>query len=74
MEGSTQRFNVASKSQELQVLQLVPVEITAHVDGLTSDDDDFVAVQDEFSDCGGQSAHQMATGIDHDRLKINEQF
>ena len=65
----TERLDVASKSQELQVLQLVTVEITAHVDGLTSDDDDFVAVQDEFSDCGGQSAHQMTTGIDHDRLK-----
>ena len=37
-------FHVASKSQEFQVLQLVAVEITAHVDGLTSDDDDFVAV------------------------------
>ena len=44
VEGSTQRFDVASKSQELQVLQLVTVEITAHVDGLTSNDDDFVAV------------------------------
>ena len=74
MEGSSERFHVASKSQEFQVLQLVTVEITAHVDGLASDDDDFVAVQDEFSDCGGQSAHQMATGINHDRLKINEQF
>ena len=40
----TERLDVASKSQELQVLQLVTVEITAHVDGLTSDDDDFVAV------------------------------
>ena len=74
MEWSPEWFHVASKSQEFQVLQLVAVEITAHVDGLTSDDDDFVAVQDEFSDCGGQSAHQMATGINHDRLKINEQF
>ena len=44
MEGSSERFDVASKSQEFQVLQLVTVEITAHVDGLTSDDDDFVAV------------------------------
>ena len=44
MKGSTEWFDVASKSQELQVLQLVAVEVTAHVDGLTSDDDDFVAV------------------------------
>ena len=44
MEGSSKRLDVASKSQEFQVLQLVAVEITAHVDGLTSDDDDFVAV------------------------------
>merc|ERR1719273_640867 len=54
MKRTPQRFDVASKSQELQVLQLVTVEITVH---------------DEFSDCGGQSAHQMATGIDHDRLR-----
>ena len=44
MKWAPQRLDVASKSQELQVLQLVTVEITAHVDGLTSDDDDFVAV------------------------------
>merc|ERR1740122_218625 len=69
VERSSQWFDVASKSQEFQVLQLVAVEITGHVDGLASDDDDFVAVQDEFSDCGGQSAHQMATGINHDRLR-----
>merc|ERR1719189_1202974 len=69
MKRAPQRFDVASKSQELQVLQLVAVKVTAHVDGLASDDDYLVAVQDEFSDCGGQSAHQMATGIDHDRLR-----
>ena len=74
MKRAPQWLDVASKSQELQVLQLVTVEITAHVDGLTSDDDDFVAVQDEFGDCGGQSSHQMATGINDDRLKVNEQF
>merc|ERR550539_106414 len=31
MERSTQRFDVASKSQELQVLQLVTVEIASHL-------------------------------------------
>ena len=74
MKRASQRLDVATETQELQVLQLVAVEVTAHVDGLASDDDDLVAVQDEFSDCGGQSAHQMATGINDDRLKVNEQF
>ena len=69
MEGSTQRLNVAPQTQKLQVLQLVTVEVTAHVDAFTSDDDDLVAVQDEFGDDGGQTAHQMTTAIDDHRLK-----
>ena len=69
MEGSSEGFDVTPKAQELQILQLVTVEVTAHVDAFASDNDDLVAVQDEFGDSRGQSAHQMATAIDHDRLK-----
>ena len=69
MERSSKRLDVTPQAQELQILQLIPVEVTAHVDALASDNDDLVAVQDEFGDCRGQSAHQMATAIDHDRLK-----
>ena len=38
MEGSSEGFDVTPKAQELQVLQLVTVEVTAHVDALASDD------------------------------------
>ena len=69
VERSSKRLDVTPQAQELQILQLIPVEVTAHVDAFASDNDDLVAVQDEFGDCRGQSAHQMATAIDHDRLK-----
>ena len=44
VEGSTQGFDVTSEAQELQILQLVSVKVTAHIDGLTSDHNDFVAI------------------------------
>ena len=43
------------KSQELEVLQLVTVEVAGNVDAFTHDDD-FVAVQYELGDDGGQTA------------------
>jgi hypothetical protein len=69
MERSTKGFDVATKSQKLQVLQLVTVKVSAHVDTLTPDDDNLVAIEDELSDDRGQTAHQVATAIDHNRLK-----
>lgn len=69
MERSTERLDVTAKTQELQVFQLVAVKVTAHVDAFTPDDDNFVAVQDEFGDDGGQTAHQVATAIDNNRLQ-----
>ena len=35
MEGSTGRLDVAALLQEVEVLQLVAVEVAAHVDALT---------------------------------------
>ena len=35
MEGSTGRLDVAALPQEVEVLQLVAVEVSAHVDPLT---------------------------------------
>ena len=43
------------KSQKLKVLQLVLVEVAGNVDAFTHDDD-FVAVQYELGDDGGQTA------------------
>jgi len=68
MEWTSGGFDVTSKPQELEVLQLVAVEVAGHVDAFTPDDDDFVAVQDELGDDGGQSADQMATAVDNNRL------
>ena len=73
MEGSSEGLDITAETQELEVLQLVTVEVTAHVDTFTSHYNDFVAVQDEFGDDGGQTTHQMATAIDHNRLKIKFQ-
>lgn len=69
MERSTEGLDVAAKSQKLQVLQLVAVKVTAHVDAFTPHDDNFVAIQDEFGDDRGQTAHQVATAIDNNRLQ-----
>ena len=63
MEWASGGFDVTPEPQELQVLQLVAVEVARHVDAFTPDDDDFVAIQDEFGDNGGQTTDQMATAI-----------
>ena len=39
MEGSTGGLNVAALLQEVKVLQLVAVEVSAHVDALAPEDD-----------------------------------
>merc|ERR1712038_2001121 len=69
MEGSSGRLDVATQPQKLQVLELVPVEVTAHVDTLASHDDDLVAQQNVLGDDGGQTAHQVAAAINHHRLR-----
>ena len=74
VEGSTQRLDVTPQTQKLQVLQLVAVEVSAHVDAFGSDDDNLVTVQDEFGDDGGQTAHQVATAIDYHRLKSRMEY
>ena len=56
VERSTERLDVASEPQELPVLQLVAVKVTAHVDSFTSVDDDFVSVENRFRHDGGQAA------------------
>ena len=74
MERSTQRLDITPQTQKLQVLQLVAVEVSAHVDAFGSDDDNLVTVQDEFGDDGGQTAHQVATAIDYHRLKSRMEY
>ena len=74
MERSSGRFDITTKSQKLVQFQLVTVEISRLVDSFGSDDDDFVTVQDEFSNGGGQSTQQMATAINHNRLKLKKNY
>ena len=74
MERSSGRFNITTKSQKLVQFQLVTVEISRLVDSFGSDDDDFVTVQDEFSNGGGQTTQQMATAINHNRLKMKKKL
>ena len=74
MERSSGRFNITTKSQKLVQFQLVTVEISRLVDSFGSDDDDFVTVQDEFSNGGGQATQQMATAINHNRLKMKKKL
>lgn len=52
VEGSPERLYVAPKSQELEVLQLIPVEVAAHVDAFAAHHDHFVAVQNKLGDDG----------------------
>ncbi len=48
MERSAKWLNVASQSQELQVLELVTVKVSTHVDAFTADNDNLVAIEDEL--------------------------
>ena len=72
MKGTPERLHIAPESQELQILQLVPVEVAAHVDALTAHNDHFVAVQNELGDDGAQPTHEVAAAIDDHRLKEEE--
>lgn len=69
MERSTQRLDVASQAQELQILELVAVEVARHLDALGADNHHFVTVQQELGRDGGQTAQQMAATIDHHWLQ-----
>merc|ERR1719283_167907 len=50
-------------------VQAWAVEVAAHVDALASDDDNLVASEDELGNDGGEPPHQVATTINHDRLR-----
>jgi len=52
VEGSTGGLDVATLLQEVEVLQLVAVEVAAHVDALTPDNDNLVAGEDKLGNDG----------------------
>merc|ERR1719264_270406 len=69
VERSTGGLHVAALLQEVEVLQLVAVEVSAHVDAFAPDNDDLVASEDELGNDGGEPAHQVATTVHHDCLR-----
>merc|ERR1719328_946409 len=69
VERSTGGLDVATFLQEVEVLQLVAVEVAAHVDALAPDNDNLVAGEDELGNDGGEPPHEVATTINHDRLR-----
>ena len=69
MEGSTLGENVAPFSQEVEVLQLVTVEVSGHVDSLGSDDHYLIAGKDQFSHDGGKATQHMAPAINDNCLR-----
>merc|ERR550517_609334 len=52
VEGSTGGLDVATLLQKVEVLQLVAVEVSAHVDALTPDNDNLVAGEDKLGNDG----------------------
>lgn len=69
VEGTPQGLDVAAQAQELEVLQLVPVEVAGHLDALGPHDHDLVAVEQELGHDGGQAAHQVTPAVNDDGLE-----
>ena len=69
MEGSSLGENVATLLQEVEVLQLVTVEVSGHVDSFSSDDHNFVTGEDQLSHDGGEAAQHVAPAIDDNGLR-----
>ena len=74
MEGSPEGLDVAAQAQELEVLELVAVEVSGHLDALRAHDDDLVAVQQELGHYGGEAAHQVAPAVNDDGLEQENTF
>ncbi len=69
VERTASRLYVAAEPQEPKVLELVAIEVPAHVDALAAHNDDLVAVEHQLGHHGGQPAQQMAAGVDHHGLQ-----
>jgi len=68
VERSTAGLYVTTLLQEVEILQLVTVEVSAHVDALGPDDHDLVAGKQQLGNSRGKPAHQMAASIKDNRL------
>ena len=69
MEGTTFGENIATLPQEVEVLQLVTVEVSGHVDALSSDDHHLVAGEDELGHDGGKTPQHVASAINNNGFR-----
>jgi len=69
VEGPALGKHVATLPQEVEILQLVPVEVSGHVDLLSAHDHDLVASEDELGYDGGQPAQHVTPAIDDNGLR-----
>ena len=68
MEWPSGWENITAFPQEVEVLQLITVEVSRHVDAFSSDDHHFVAGENKLSYNGGQTAKHVAPAINNNGL------
>jgi len=69
MEGPSLGVDQATLAKVIHVLQLVAVEASGDVDTFASDHDDSLALKEGLGDDGGKTTQQMASPVDHQRLR-----
>jgi len=69
MEGSPLGVDQATLAKVVHVFQLVPVETSGNVNTFASNDDDSLPLKERLGDDGRQSAQQMPSSVDHQRLR-----
>jgi len=69
VERSPLRVDQATFAKVVHVLQLVTVEATGDVDAFATDHNDSLSLEESLGDDGRQTAQQMASPVDHQRLR-----
>jgi len=69
MERPSLGVDQATLAEVVHVLQLVAVEASGNVDTFASDHDDSLALKEGLGDDGGKTTQQMASPVDHQRLR-----
>merc|ERR1719391_1262728 len=63
------RVDQATFAKVVHILQLVTVEATGDVDAFATDHNDSLSLEESLGDDGRQTAQQMASPVDHQRLR-----
>jgi len=69
MERASLGVDQATLAKVVHVLQLVTVEASGDVDTFASDHHDSLALEESLGNDGSQTAQQMASSVDHQRLR-----